>query len=211
MTVMTDALTVDPPGGWGSALAGSLGIAAWRIPVVVVSAVGVYLAFLVLVRLFGSRILTAWSTFDAVVIIMFGAVAGRVVIGHPPTLASGLLGLASLMVMEAVFGAVRQVRSARRALTASPVVIMAHGRRLEDAMRRQHVTDADLASALRRAGVTQFHQVQCVIVEPTGALSVLREGEDIDPALLAGVLGADAVTGVDGADRTDGVSPDGSH
>lgn len=193
-----------PPGGWGDALARTLGIAAWRIPVVVICAVGVYLAFLVLVRLFGSRILTAWSTFDAVVIVMFGAVAGRVIIGHPPTLAAGLIGLASLMVMEALFGAVRRVRSARRMLTASPVVIMAHGVRLEDAMRRQHVTAADLASALRRAGVTQLHQVQCVIVEPTGALSVLREGQVIDPVLLDGVVGADAVTGVDG------VSPDGS-
>lgn len=184
-----------PPDGWGSALAGTLGIAAWRIPVVVLSAVGVYLAFLVLVRLFGSRILTAWSTFDAVVIVMFGAVAGRVIIGHPPTLAAGLIGLVTLMVMEALFGAVRRVRSARRVLTASPEVIVAHGERVEDAMRRQHVTPADLASALRRAGVTRVGQVQCVIVEPTGALSVLREGEVIDPELLDGVLGAELVGG----------------
>jgi uncharacterized membrane protein YcaP (DUF421 family) len=100
------------------------------------------------------------------------------------------------MAMEALFGAVRRVRSARLAITASPVVIMAHGQRVEDAMRRQHVTSADLASALRRAGVTAPDQVQCVIVEPTGALSVLREGETIDPELLRGVVGAELVGGV---------------
>lgn len=55
---MTLALT-GPPGGWGQALADSPGIEAWRIPVVIISAVGVYLAFLVLVRLLGARLLTA--------------------------------------------------------------------------------------------------------------------------------------------------------
>ena len=195
---MTASVLADatPPDGWGAALARTLGIDAWRIPVVMISAVGVYLAFLVMVRVFGSRILAAWSTFDAVVIIMFGAVAGRVIIGHPPTLSAGLIGLLTLMAMEALFGAVRRVRSARLAITASPVVIMAHGQRVDDAMRRQHVTGADLASALRRAGVTALDQVQCVIVEPTGALSILREGEEIAPELLRGVVGAELIGGV---------------
>ena len=73
---------------------------------------------------------------------------------------------------------------------------MAHGQRVDDAMRRQHVTGADLASALRRAGVTALDQVQCVIVEPTGALSILREGEEIAPELLRGVVGAELIGGV---------------
>ena len=64
---------------WYSPARRAAGGVPWRIPVVIVSAIGVYLAFLVLVRLFGARVLTAWSTFDAVVIIMFGAVAGRAV------------------------------------------------------------------------------------------------------------------------------------
>lgn len=186
-------LAAGPPGGWGSALADSLGIAAWRIPVVILCAVGVYLAFLVLVRLFGTRILTAWSTFDAVVIIMFGAVAGRVIIGHPPTLAAGLIGLITLMVMEVVFGQVRKMRAVHTTVTSPPVVIMAHGRVIGDAMARQHVNRTDLASALRRAGVARPEQVQCVIVEPTGALSVLREGEEMAPELLHGVIGAHLV------------------
>jgi uncharacterized membrane protein YcaP (DUF421 family) len=201
---MTSTIQAAPPGGWGSALANSLGIAAWRIPVVILCAVCVYLGFLVLVRLFGTRVLTAWSTFDAVVIIMFGAVAGRVIIGHPPTLAAGLIGLTTLMVMEVVFGQIRKVRAVHATVTSPPVVIMAHGRILEDAMHRQHVHRADLASALRRAGVTDPGQVQCVIVEPTGALSVLREGTPVAPELLHGVIGAHLVTRPDAAPGPDG-------
>lgn len=207
-TESTTALVLaSPPGGWGSALADSLGIEPWRIPVVIVSAIGVYLAFLVLVRLFGARVLTAWSTFDAVVIIMFGAVAGRAVLGHPPTLAAGLIGLVTLMIMEAVFGQARKLRQLRGAVASPPEVVMAHGKVIERALSRQHVTDLDLTSALRRAGVTDPAQVRCVIAEPTGALSVLRVGEDggdggggedIDPWLLRGVVGAHLVMRQDG-------------
>ena len=73
----------EPPQGWGPALVEYLGIEPWRIPVVMLSAVGIYLTFLVLVRIFGVRVLSGWNGFDAVIIIMFGAVAGRVIIGHP--------------------------------------------------------------------------------------------------------------------------------
>lgn len=36
-----------------------------------------------LVRIFGARVLTVTSGFDALVFIMLGAVAGRVILGHP--------------------------------------------------------------------------------------------------------------------------------
>ena len=80
---------MTPPGGWTQAFIEHLGIELWRIPVVVASAVGIYLTFLLLVRVFGVRVLSGWTGFDAVVLIMLGSVAGRVIIGHPPTLAAG--------------------------------------------------------------------------------------------------------------------------
>lgn len=203
---MTLALT-GPPGGWGQALADSLGIEAWRIPVVIISAVGVYLAFLVLVRLLGARLLTAWSTFDAVVIIMFGAVAGRAILGHPPTLAAGLIGLVTLMLMEVAFGQLRRLRQLSGAVASAPEVVMAHGSVVQRALARQHIAEMDLYSALRRAGVTDPSQVLCVISEPSGTLSVLRSEEGVDPSLMRGVIGAYLVIGQDGPDGTDQTDP----
>lgn len=168
----------------------ALGIEAWRIPIVIASAVGIYVIFLILVRLFGVRILGSLSSFDAVVIIMFGAVAGRVIIGHPPTVAAGAIGLFTLMIMEAVFGAAQHLRGVRRTLAAPPVVIFAHGTPLLDAMRREHISEDNVHSAIRAAGIATRADVQAVILEPTGSLSVIRTGQNIEPALLDGVEGA---------------------
>lgn len=192
---------MTPPQGWSETLIEYLGIELWRIPIVMLSAAGIYCAFLVLVRIFGVRVLSGWNGFDAVIIIMFGAVAGRVIIGHPPTLAAGVVGLGTLMVvvglgtlmvLESIFGAFQSVTGIRQ-LHHKPRVIMAHGRFVVRNLKRTRLAPAEVYMALRKAGISRMDQVQCVILEATGHLSIIREGETIDPQLLRGVVGADRV------------------
>jgi uncharacterized membrane protein YcaP (DUF421 family) len=171
----------------------TLGIELWRIPVVIVTAITIYLVFLLLIRLFGARVLSGLTGFDVVVGFMLGAVAGRVIIGEPPTLTAGILGLVTLLSCEAAFGVVRKNISFRQAVNAQPTVVLSHGRPQEDLMRKTHVSDEDLMSCLRRAGITDPADVQCIVLEPSGAMSVLRRDSDIDPAVLRGVLGAERV------------------
>lgn len=168
-----------------------LGIELWRIPVVILSSVGIYLGFLLLVRIFGPRVLSRLTIFDAVVVVMFGAVAGRVVLGHPPSLAAGLIGLATLMFMEALFGLARSVSGLRSLLQGGPVVVLANGSYLDEEMRRSHLSRDDINAALRSAGVTAVADVRAVIAEPSGGLSIYRTGQPIDPQLLEGVRGAE--------------------
>lgn len=70
---------------------------------------------------------------------------------------------------------------------------MAHGRFVVRNLKRSHLTPSEVYMALRKAGISQISDVQCVILEATGQLSIIREGVDIDPQLLRGVVGADRV------------------
>lgn len=168
-----------------------LGATPMQLIGVILSAIGIYLAFLVLVRIFGPRSLHAMSTFDAILVIMFGAVAARVILGYTPTLLSGVVGLAALFVLEAIFGQVRATARGTRVLNARPVLVFADGHPLNNAMKRMHLTDTELNSALRRSGVRSRSEVACAIFEPNGHLSILRYGEPIDPALLDDVVGGE--------------------
>lgn len=192
-TVAISAADLTPPQGWGPVLKEQLGIDLWRIPVVMVAAVGIYLTFLVAVRLFGQRILSPLGGFDAVVIFMFGAVAGRAVLGHPPSLAAGVIGLLTLMGMEALFGAVQDVVALRRTINPPPTVLIAHGELLEETLQRNHITETAIATAARKAGVRDFSEVACMILESNGSISTLRAGQKINPDLLVGVEGAEKV------------------
>lgn len=75
---------------------------------VVISTVGVYLAFLILLRLVGQRALAAMSSFDFAAAIALGAVMGRAVLGYTPTLAAGLLGMTTLFALQVTFGLFRR-------------------------------------------------------------------------------------------------------
>src|SRR5690625_2298222 len=85
----------------------TLGIELWRIPIVIISAITIYLVFLLLVRIFGARVLSGLTGFDIVVGVMLGSVAGRVIIGHPPTVTAGIISLVTLLCCEAIFGVFR--------------------------------------------------------------------------------------------------------
>ncbi|MCA1170456.1 MULTISPECIES: DUF421 domain-containing protein [Rothia] len=179
-----------------------LGIEPWRIPVVIAAAVGIYLCFVLLVRVFGVRLLSSWNGLDALIIIMFGAVAGRVILGNHPTLGAGIVGLGTLIFLEILFGTLQRVSATRR-LRHQPLALMAHGEFLERSLRRAHLTHREICAALRAAGITRLDQVRGVILEDTGHLSILRTGTEPDPALLDGVRGAELILAPAARDRDD--------
>ncbi|GAA2092027.1 DUF421 domain-containing protein [Brevibacterium salitolerans] len=199
---------MQPEEGWGAYLLEHVGMEPYRVPVVVLSAVVIYLVFLLLVRLFGPRVLTVTSGFDAVVFVMFGAVAGRVVLGHPPTVAAGVVGLCTLMLMEAVFGAVERTWQAKRLISAGPIAVFAHGAPLEEACRRTHTSPADLHSAMRRAGIAHPAEVRGIIMESNGSYSVIRVGARVSLEVLAHVEGAARILAEPEPDADSNADPD---
>lgn len=155
---------------------------------VVLSAVGMYGAFLVLVRVFGARVLARMSTFDFVVTLMLGAIAGRVILGDTPVLEAGVLGLGTLLMLEVAVGKLRTIPRLHRWLTPAPIFILEGGRVLEDGLRRAHITIDEVAGALRTQGIRHLDEVAYGIFEPTGAISLLRIGRDVDDRLLTDVV-----------------------
>lgn len=133
------------------------------------------------------------TAFDAVVLVMFGAVAGRVTIGHPPTLAAGLIGLSTLMLLEAIFGQIRRFSRFQHTLNGRSHVVMAHGEIITEQLRKTRLSYSDVRLAVRRAGLASLSQVQCMILEPTGDLSVIRQGVPMDPELLKNVAGVEYI------------------
>lgn len=174
-----------------SELWGYLGIAPTAALAVVCATVVLYLAFIVLIRLLGQRVLSSLSTFDLLVVIVLGAVIGRASLGYTPTLAAGLLCLVTLVILEGAIGQLRSRPAWGRWITSRPVLLMAGSRVLGEELSRSHVTEAELRSALRQAGVRNDAEVAAVILEPTGRMSVLRRGVTVDRSMLVGVRGAE--------------------
>lgn len=170
-----------------------LGITPFQGLAVVLGTAGMYVTMVVIIKLVGQRMLSSMSSFDVAAVIAFGSVLGRAALGETPRMAAGILSLATLVAMQALAGMVRAVRRGGRLILSEPVLLMAGSTVIEENMRHCHVVLAELHSRLRQAGVRHRGEVAAVVFEPSGAISVLRRGDGIDPNLLEGVRGADQV------------------
>lgn len=63
---------------------------------------------------------------------------------------------------------------------------------LQERLEWAKLTEADLRQSLRHAGTTRLEQVEAVVMERGGSVSVLRPALPVDPYLLRGVAGYEA-------------------
>lgn len=170
----------------------NLGITPLEALWVILSAIGIYGAFFILIRTAGQRALASWSTMDKAIVIAFGSVLGRVVLGYTPTLAAGVIGLATMFALFRLEAVLR--RSKRGAYFSSkPILLMTGDQVLQPGLRAARIVEDELYFKLRQAGIRNFSEVALVILEPTGDISVLRRGELIDPLLLRRIPNRDSI------------------
>jgi uncharacterized membrane protein YcaP (DUF421 family) len=97
--------------------------------------------------------------------------------------------MGTLFALQAAFGLVRRNRRLDHALSNLPLLLMANGVVLHDNLRKAQIVEDELRQKLRLAAVRRYDDVAAVILERTGAISVLRHGETIDPELITDVRG----------------------
>ena len=164
---------------------------------IALSVIGVYIALITLTRLFGVRSFSKMSGFDFAVTVAIGSVIGATVAAPSPPLLNGALALAFLFCVQMGVAAMR-VRSPKlmSLIDNSPRLIMAGRETAPEQMRKAKITEDDLRAKLREANVLDYDQVEAVIAETTGDISVLHRSEGaprLNPELLQGVIGADAL------------------
>lgn len=178
-----------------------IGITWPRAVAVVLASAVMYLAFTVILRVWGQRLFANRSGSGLAVVLVLGAIIGRSMLGPNATLLGGLLCLATLLVLESLFGTGRRAGlfGHRRA-----VVVFVDGEFNHRALRRFHLDERIVWGRLRQSGVTNLDHVRALVLETDGNLSVLRAGADVDPRLFANVRGADRILDSHTPRRADG-------
>jgi uncharacterized membrane protein YcaP (DUF421 family) len=147
--------------------------------------VAVY-AFLVIgLRLAGKRELGQFNAFDLVVLITLANAVQNAIIGPENTLTGGLIGAATLLVTNSVVVRIAyRYPALDRLLEGKEVPLYAKGRMNHKALRRELITEEELMSVARRQGVRSLQEVDRIILERNGTVSViLREDATIQRIL----------------------------
>jgi uncharacterized membrane protein YcaP (DUF421 family) len=155
---------------------------------IVVKAVGVYVALVGFTRAAGLRSFSKMSSYDFAITVAFGSVLASAVLTKTPPLLQSIVGLAALFGIQYVVSTFRtRFGGVARAVDNRPLLVMAGPEILHENLRAARMTEGDLYAKLREANVTRLEQVRAVVVESTGDVSVLH-ADPGDPPLEADLL-----------------------
>lgn len=140
----------------------------------IVRSVVIYLFLLLAFRFSGKRQVGQLTPFDLVVLLIISNVVQNAVIGNDNSLGGGIIGAATILVLNYVIvEIVYRFKRARRLLELSPTLLIHNGRVLDEHLRRERITLEDLLAALRRAGLVEPRQARYAVLEENGAITVI--------------------------------------
>jgi uncharacterized membrane protein YcaP (DUF421 family) len=133
----------------------------------------VYVALVVLLRVFGKRELAQLNPFDLVVLLSLSNTVQNAIIGDDFSVTGGLIGAVSLLVFNYVV--VRFLFGHRRIdqlVQGRPTVLIEHGRLRPRGLARELLTEQELVSVAHRQGFSSLAEVETCVLEPTGTFFI---------------------------------------
>jgi uncharacterized membrane protein YcaP (DUF421 family) len=143
-----------------------------------------YVALVALLRAAGKHSLAKANAYGLVITVALGSTLASAVLTKEVTLADGTLAIVLLLGLQFLFSTlISRYPWAARYLTASPALLVRHGELVEDQLRRERVTKAEIRAAVRGAGLARIEDALAVVLETDGSLSVIPEGTTAGSAL----------------------------
>ena len=141
--------------------------------IVVRATVAFFFVFL-LTRITGRRNLSALEPFDLIMIVMLGDLVQQGVTQSDYSvtglvLAAGTIGVLSVAISYASY----RFRVLRPTFEGEPVIVIQDGEVLEENLKGQRITRAELAAQARLQQLSSFDGVQWAIIEKSGQISFI--------------------------------------
>ena len=143
-------------------------------------------AFLVIgLRLAGKRELGQFNAFDLVVLITLANAVQNAIIGPENTLTGGLIGAATLLATNfLVVRVAYRLPALDRLLEGKELTLYENGHMNRKALQREVITEEEVMSVVRRQGARSLGEVDRIVLERNGTVSViLREDATIQRIL----------------------------
>ncbi|MGY5351057.1 DUF421 domain-containing protein [Wenyingzhuangia sp. IMCC45533] len=157
---------------------------------VILSVIGIFTAMMMVTKIFGLRTFAKMSSFDFASTIAVGTILASIVLNKDQNISKGILALICVIGFQTLFSfLVRKSSTFKKVFTNKPQMLMKDGEIFYDTLKKCNVSKSDLMAKLREANVHKISEVQAVIFENTGDISVLHSADknSIDAVILEDV------------------------
>jgi uncharacterized membrane protein YcaP (DUF421 family) len=149
---------------------------------IVIRTAVVYICLVLGFRFLGKREAGQLSTLDLVVLLVISNAVQNAMVGENTSLIGGLLAAAVILVLDLLLhAAADRWGPLRDALDGEPTLLVDHGRILFENLRREGISDRELAVALRQNQLLTADEALYVFLETNGQISVIPRRDDDGP------------------------------
>lgn len=133
-----------------------------------------YLLLILVLRIFGKRILSKMSAFDFVVTVAFGSILATILTDSKLALADGITSLTLLVFLQFVLSKlIKRFNFIDKLVKSEPVLLYFKGKYDEQAMEKERILKEDLYQTARSSGFVSMDDISGIILETNGEFSVL--------------------------------------
>ncbi len=143
---------------------------------IVLRATAMFLIVFVLLRLLGKRELGQMTPFEVVLLVVIGDLIQQGVTHNDFSVTGAMLAICTFAFWALVLSwLVYLFPRLKDPLEGAPRIIIQQGQLLEDNLRRDRITRAEVESEMRLAGVARMSEVEWAILEPQGKISFIKK------------------------------------
>lgn len=141
---------------------------------IVVRSLVVYLFLVFGIRIFGKTQLSQLNTGDVVLLLLISNAVQNAMVGENTSLEGGLLAALVLFIANYILkNFVFRNKSIRKILNEEPVVLAKDGTVMQDALKKQDITEDELEEVVREHGLANMKDVKLAVLETDGNISIV--------------------------------------
>jgi uncharacterized membrane protein YcaP (DUF421 family) len=147
---------------------------------IVIRALVVFVFLWLLTRAVGRSTLGELSTFELLLYVTMGDLVQQAVTQQDYSVTAGLLAVGTFALLTVALSWVQwRFPKVRPVVTGRPVLVFRDGQPVEEGMRRQRLSVADLLVAAREQGIRRTSEIEYAVLEADGRISFFtRDPED---------------------------------
>lgn len=155
---------------------------------VLLVAIVAYVALIFLLQAFGKRTLATMTAFDFVVTVAIGSILANILLSKNTVIMEGMTAFAVLIGMQYVISSLSsRSKQFESYVKSGPRLLLYRGQFLTDAMQDERITKADVLFAIRQRGKGSVDNIEAVILEANGSISVVPKTDEVTGTAMTNV------------------------
>jgi uncharacterized membrane protein YcaP (DUF421 family) len=147
-----------------------------------------YISLIFLLRVSGKRTLSKMNAFDLVVTVALGSTLATILLNKNVKYIEGITAMFTLIGMQFILAWLSvRFKFVQNLVKATPELLYYQGRYLEKTMKKARVQTIEVLQAARSSGIDSMEQVEAVVLETDGSMSVLKKSDNQEHTSLRNV------------------------